>query len=252
MNKHWVLALAACVLFTACSRSTQLAVRAVAGGDGEELTGRAQLEIRMLPYDRDSVFSVLVAQASEPEPQPPTDLIELRDSITVAQERWRAAEADWNEMRSELETLSERMQRMNRASREYAQAYRRFDQLDGQLRRLDRDKQGYFDRFTELQRTYRSRADSFSAVLTAWGDDAFDTYGEIVDSLLEARGLEELYDTTDAGGWAYFEVPRGPWWVHTRSELPFEELYWNVAYQSQGGADTLFLNNANAELRPIF
>ncbi len=76
-------------------------------------------------------------------------------------------------------------------------------------------------------------------------------YTEIVDSLVEARG-EELVDTTNATGWADFSVPRGRWWVHTRTELVFEELYWNLPYGSTGGADTLVLNASNAETRPIF
>lgn len=252
MNKHWVLALAALVLVTACRRSTQLAVRAVSAGQVESEVGLAQLQIRLLPYDRDSIFTALAAQYGEPEPKPPADLLDLRDSISVAQERWRSAEADWNEMRSDLEALSERMKEMNRASRDYAQAFRRFDQLDGQLRRLDRDKQAFFNRFTELQSAYRAKADSFNAVLQGWGDAAFENFTEVVDSLLEERGKAELYDTTDASGWAYFEAPGGQWWVHTRFELPFEELYWNAPYASQGGADTLVLNEANASLRPIF
>jgi len=251
MNKHWVLGLAMLVLLTACQRSTQLAVRAVSDGESEEMMGRAQLEIKLVRYDRDSIFETLARQAPEPEPQPPQDLLDLRDSVSTAQERWRETEASWNDLRSELQSLYERMQRMNRATTEYAQAYRRFDDLDGQLRRLDRDKQRYFDRFTELQSAYTTRADSFSAVLAAWEDIAFERYAEIADSLLEAQG-EELYDTTDAEGWVYFQAPRGHWWIHTRFELPFEELYWNVPYRSTGGADTVILNSSNAQLRPIF
>ncbi len=252
MNKHWVLALAAFVGFTACSRSTQLAVRTVSDGQGEAEVGLAQLQIRLLPYDRDSIFEALARQFAEPEPQPPVDLLSLRDSISVAQERWRAAEAIWNEQRSQLETLSERMKGMSRTSREYANAFRQFDQLDGQLRRLDRDKQRFFERFTELQSAYRTKADSFNAVVLGWGDEAFEGFSAIVDSLLEARGVQELYDTTDASGWAYFDVPSGQWWIYTRYELPFQEMYWNVAYRSEGGADTLALSTTNAELRPIF
>ncbi len=252
MNKHWVLALAACVAFTACSRSTQLAVRTVSEGQGEAEVGLAQLQIRLLPYDRDSIFDVLARQYAEPEPQPPADLLSLRDSISVAQVRWRTAEADWNEQRSELEALSERMKTMSRTSREYAQAFRRFDTLDGQLRRLDREKQSFFERFTQLQSAYRAKADSFNAVVLGWGDEAFEGFSEMVDSLLDARGVQELYDTTDASGWAYVVVPKGQWWVYTRYELPFEELYWNVPYRSEGGADTLTLNKTNAEVRPIF
>ncbi len=88
-------------------------------------------------------------------------------------------------------------------------------------------------------------------MLAAWEDIAFESYAEIADSLLEAVGAE-LYDTTDAEGWVSYQAPRGRWWIHTRFELPFEELYWNVPYQSTGGADTVILNSSNAQLRPIF
>ncbi len=250
MNKHWVVGLAALVLLSACSRSTQLAVRAVASSDGEEV-GRAQQVIRLIPYDRDSLFEALSSQATESEPQPPADLLALRDSVSNAQLNWRQAESRWNEIRSELQTLSQEMDGMNRSSNQYFQAYQRFEDLDAQVRGLDRDKQGFFDRFTELQSAYNERADSFSAVLAAWENTAFESYAQIVDSLSEALG-EELVDTTDANGWANFTVPRRPWWVHTRAELVFEELYWNVAYQSAGGADTLVLNSANAQVRPLF
>jgi len=193
---------------------------------------------------------VLAQQAPEPEPLPPQDLVDLRDSVSVAQERWRETEGSWNDIRSELQSLSQRMEGMNRSSTEYFRLYRRFDDLEGQLWRLDREKQRYFDAYTELQRAYGTRADSFTAVLAAWEDIAFERYVELVDSLVEARG-ETLYDTTEAG-WAYFQVPRGGWWIYTRFELPFEELYWNVPYRSSGGADTLILDGSNAEVRPIF
>ncbi|MGD8867580.1 MAG: hypothetical protein PVI01_08110 [Gemmatimonadales bacterium] len=252
MNKHWVLSLGLLVMLAACGRSTQLAVQAVSeGADGEEVAYKQQV-IRMLPYDRDSIFATLAASAPEPEPQPPNDFMLLRDTVASAQEQWVDAEAAWNDMREQMQQLSDRMQNMDRASNEYAQAYRRFDDLDRQVRRLEREKQQYFETFTALQEQYRARADSFNAVYQAWSDAAFDGYGEIVDSLLEARGVEELIDTTDANGWAYFSVPRGTWWAHTRAALVFEELYWNVRYQSAGGADTLILNKSNAEIRPIF
>jgi hypothetical protein len=251
MNKHWVLGLAALVTTSACGRSTQLAVRAESEGADGTPQGQAQLIIRMLPYDRDSLFDALAAQAAEPEPQPPADLIELRDSVSAARERWTEAEGIWNEVRSEMQDLSQRMQNMNRASAEYARLFSRFDELDRQVGRLERMQSQYFDQFTELQSTYRSRADSFNAVIQSWGDVAFDMYNDVVDSLTEALG-EELEDTTDASGWAYFRVPRGTWWVHTRSALVFEELYWNVRYRSTGGVDTLIIDASNAELRPVF
>ncbi len=248
MNKHWVMGVAALLLLSACGRSTQLAVRAASDGDE---TALSQQVIRLLKYDRDSIFSYLASLSSTPEPQPPEDLIQLRDSVAAAQIAWTEAEAAWNEGRSEMQTLSTRMENMNRTSDEYFAAYQQFDDLDVLVRRLDRAKQTYFETFTELQGAYRARADSFNVVAETWADAAFEDFGVIVDSLIEARG-EELVDTTDASGWAFFQVPRGEWWVHTRSKLVFEELYWNVLYSSGGGTDTLILNESNAQTRPIF
>ncbi|NIR46674.1 MAG: hypothetical protein GWN99_19905 [Gemmatimonadetes bacterium] len=250
MNKRWVLCPAVLVGLAACQGSTDLAVRAVSG-DGEEMALANQV-IRVLPYNRDSIFDVLARQAPEPEPQPPEDLLTLRDSVQAARERWTQAEAAWNDVRSQMQELSERMERMNRASSEYASLFRRFSELESQEARLNRMMEQNFEDFTAMQQQYRTRADSFNAVVLAWGDVAFEDYGEIVDSILEARDREELVDTADASGWAYLLVPGGQWWVHTRAELVFQELYWNVPYESPGGTDTLVLNEENAELRPIF
>jgi hypothetical protein len=250
MNKHWVLSLAVLAGLTACNRSTNLALRAVAEV-GDEQIGRAQQIIQLLPYDRDEIFAMLASEAAESEPQPPEDLIALRDSVSAARQLWTDAESSWNDMRSEMQTLSEAMGRMNRSSREYADAYVRFDDLDAQVGRLDRAKNTYFETFTTLQDEYRARASSFNAVLEAWEDVAFERYVEITDSLIELRGAI-LEDTADAGGWTYFIVPRGTWYVHTRAKLVFEELYWNLAYESGGGADTLILNDSNADTRSIF
>jgi hypothetical protein len=151
-----------------------------------------------------------------------------------------------------MQELSEEMERMDRASSEYANRFRRFSRLEGQEVRLNRLMEQHFDAFTSMQEQYRERADSFNAVVLAWGDRAFEDYNEIVDSILEAQGTEELVDTADASGWAYFVVPSGTWWVHTRAKLVFEELYWNERYESTGGVDTLALNQDNAQLRAIF
>lgn len=255
MNKHWVLhltVLAGLVPLTACGGATDLAVRATTATEGEEVRGLSQQVIRLLPYDRDSIFAVLSQRAETQEPQPPQDLLVLRDSVAAARERWQSAETDWNEIRSELQGLSERMQGMSRSSNEYFQAFRRFEDLDAQVGRLEREQRQAFDQFTSMDSLYRARADSFSAVVRAWGDEAFEGFGQIVDSLLEATGRQELWDTTGSQGWAEFRVPRGDWWIYTRTELVFDELYWNVPYESAGGPDTVVLNRSNAEVRPVF
>ncbi len=253
MNKHQVLFLVTLLTVGACKGPTQLAVRAASSGPEGEIVGRPQLVIRLLPYDRDSIFSVLTGRASRPEPQAPADLVELRDSIAVAQSRWRDAEASWNDSRSELQSISEKLKGLSRSSPQYFRLYQRFDDLEGQERRLNREKDRYFEAFTELQSVYNMRRDSFNAVVETWGDQVFADYGEIIDSLLKVGGREELADTTDAAGWALFAPRSGRWYVHARSKLLFEELYWNHPIDVAGGTiDTLVLDESNAELRPIF
>ena len=252
MNKRWVIGLFAVVSLAACNRTSQVTIQAVSSAGGVA-SAHAQLEIRMLPYDRDAVFAQLIAAASDPEPQPPEDLLLLRDSIAAAQDSWRQAEASWNNTYSELKDLSDRMEGMNSASDAYFEAYQRFDDLDGQERRLNRDRQRYFDEFDALQKQYSTRADSFSAVVTTWEDETFMNLPEVIDSLLEAGGREVLFDTTDAAGIAQFIVPRGKWYIHTRAKLPFEELYWNVPVEIAGGtADTIVIDATNAQVRPVF
>lgn len=252
MNKRWLIGLLAVTSLAACNRTSQLTIRALSGS-GDEASARAQLEVRLLPYDRDAVFEQMIAAASSPEPQPPEDLLQLRDSIAAAQDLWRQAEAAWNDIYSELKDLSERMEGMNSASNAYFEAYQRFDELDAQERRLNRDRQRYFEEFDALQRQYSERADSFNAVVLTWEDEAFMNLSEVIDSLLEADGREEIWDTTDAAGIAQFTVPRGQWYIHTRAKLPFEELYWNVPIEVAGGTtDTIVIDESNAEVRPVF
>lgn len=252
MIKHLVLGLLAASTLAACSRSSQITVRAVSEGGGEAMP-RNQLVIRLIPFDRDAVFDDLIAQAAQSEPQPPAELLQLRDSIAVAQQTWREAEAAWNEAYSELRSLSERMDQMSTSSNEYFRAYRRFEELESDERRLNREKEALFEGFTGLQSQYKSQADSFKAVLATWEDETFLGYGEVVDSLSKALGRFELYDTTDAGGYAEFTAPKGDWWIYTRAKLPFDELYWNLPIQVAGGkADTIVLNESNADKRPAF
>ncbi len=252
MNKHWVLGLIAVATLAGCNRSSEVAVRAVSSVDGAEV-GRNQLVVRLLPYDRDELFAQFVAAAERAEPQPPATLMALRDSIAASQTLWREAEVEWNEVYSELRDLSQRMERMNQTSNEYFQAYQRFDDLDAQERRLRRDKDRFFEEFTGLQGRYASQADSFNAVVTTWGDEVFEGYGETVDSILKATRRQELWDTTNTGGYSQFTVAKGQWWIYTRAKLPFDELYWNVPLEVTGGTvDTIILNESNAEVRPIF
>lgn len=235
-------------LLSACGGG-DVAVRVVQEGGGEgNVQPVADLPVQFLPYDRDSIFDALTAAAEEPEPQVPEALQEALDSVRVLQEQWREAETEWADVRDELQQLSNRLQNMDPRSREYRQLFERFNQLEGREQQLNQAKNQAFERFDSLQTATLERADSVRAVRDSWADIAYQDYVTIVDSILEAEGVEVREDTTDADGYATVSLPNRRWWVHTRTDVPFGELYWNVPVEP-AETDTLVLDPENAERR---
>ena len=239
-----ILFLSVVPVFVACGDSLTVQV-VVDGTDGQRAVDNH--EVQFLPFDRDSLFAVITAQASEPEPQMPADLQRAADSTLALQETWRQAEARWNGVRDSLRTIGEQLQGLDRRGREYRELFDRFNSVEGREGALDRQRQRSFDAFTGLQEATPARVASFNAVLQAWEDLAFSDYGQIEDDLLEALGRQLVFDTTNADGYITRSLSGGPWWVHSRANVAAGELYWNVI--TEGAADTLQLNPTNAELR---
>lgn len=239
----------AAIVLTACGGGRlTVEVRTEAG---EETQPVEDLEVQFLPFDRDSVFEALVAMAEEPEPQVPQDLRVQFDSVMALQETWRAVEEEWSEVREQLRQLSDRLQNMDPRGREYREAFDRFTQLEARERQLNRERQEAFDRFTTLQQATQVRIDSVRAVIESWESVAFENYGSVRDSILEALGREVYYDTTDASGMVTRSLPGGTWWVHTRVAIPNGELYWNEPVDP-AQVDTLRLTPDVAERRLMF
>lgn len=253
MTKRIALVVLCVGIAAACSRSGELVVHAAIGRDTlGAVAGIDKLVIDALPFNRDSIFEALAKQAPTTEPPIPTDLLVLRDSLADARQLWTESELQWNAVRERLERLSQQLQGMNRRSREYLQGFGEFTELEGQERALARAKDEAFQQYESFQKRYSARADSIKVVRFNWEDEAFSRYGEITDSLLMVMGLEIYTDTTSGGGYAVFNLPAGRWYVHTRYELPFQELYYNVPVEIHAGQrDTLRLTRDTAQVRPL-
>jgi hypothetical protein len=217
-------------------------------GEEGNLRPVANHVIQFLPYDRDSVFEALAERAETPEPPIPEDLQVAFDSVANLQERWRQLEDQWSETREELRGISNRLQGVDPRAREYRQLFERFNQLEARERQLNRQRTQAFERFDELQRQTLERADSVRAVREAWEDVAFRDYNSVVDSIMDARGMEVRHDTTNADGFKTVRLRGSPWWVHSRISVPFGELYWNVPIDP-AEVDTLRLSPENADRR---
>jgi hypothetical protein len=197
---------------------------------GSIMRALSDLEVRLLPYDRDAIFDSMTAAFDTPEPAIPDDLVEARNEVRVAQEEWQQSQARWNTIRDTLQKLNTALEQYSRGEDRYTALFREWNDFDGELSGVDRQMTRSFDRFTELQQGTIRASDSVRILQDNWGDEAFLEVGEVFDEKSRASRLSEATDTTDANGVARrnLQVKPGVYWVHARYELAYTELYWNV------------------------
>ncbi len=206
-------------------------------GDGTVVLSLSNVEIQLLPYDRDQVFDSLEAAHPTPEPPIPGALLGARAGVAAAQERWQIGERRWNNLHDTLEKITETMQQHSRGEARYVALFQEFTEHEAQLERVEAETRAAFAEFSELQRVSLSQSDSLRLLRDAWSDEAFADAPEIFLAKLRASGLEARVDTTDPSGVARenLKVKPGRYWVHARYELHFTELYWNVPVQVERG-----------------
>lgn len=213
----------------------------------------SDLVVQLVPFDRDAVFDSLTQAAPRPEPQIPEELRIVRDSIQYAQAQWREAETEWLARRERLEQISRDMNQYSPAEAPYRQLFFEFQEQEQRYNQAERRKDDAFARFDRLQQAAFSDLEAFRVQLESWEDDAFASYGEVVDAKLAAARGQILADTTDASGVATFRAPPGDYWVHARYRLPVDELYWNIRVTlNRGEPAELRLTPANAQRRDVY
>lgn len=222
-------------------------------GEGDEAVVLEDLEVRLLPYDRDQVFDSLTAAADTPEPEFPEDLLAARDEIADAQRQYLETESQWNTLRDTLAKLNTAMEGLNRAETRYRRIFSEWSDLNESYESAAAQVDRHFERYESLQAAAIGRIDSMNIVRADWADQAFLDVDAVIAAKVEASGLEPAADTTDAAGTARFAVPPGRYWVLARHELAYDELYWNVEIEiARGEPAMLRLSRENAEVRPVF
>ena len=206
-------------------------------GDGTIQRALSEVEVRLLPYDRDVVFDSMTAAFSTPEPSIPEDLVAARDEVRLAQEVWQRSQTRWNTIRDTLQKLNTAMERYSRGEAQYVALFREWGDFDAELGGVDREMNRSFDRFTALQQGTIRASDSVRILQENWGDEAFAEAGVAFLAKSRASGLDEVTDTTDAQGIArtHLQVKPGQYWVYARYELAYTELYWNVMITVESG-----------------
>ena len=247
-----LLALFATMAITACQPGQATIVVAL----GEDGNGNPvdDVEVRLLPYDRDQVFDSLTMAATTPEPEIPADLLAAQAEIADAQQAWRDTETQWNTLRDTLQKLNTALEGLNPGEGRYRAIFNEWQDQEAEYNRAERRVGSLFDSFTSLQEAAIGRMDSMKIVQADWADQAFEEVDYVIAAKVELSGLEPLADTTDANGIAQFEdVAPGAYWVYARHELPYNELYWNVPIVvTRQEPFVLRLSEENADSRPIF
>lgn len=221
-------------------------------GGGTMQIAVSDVEVQLLPYDRDAVFDSLTRASSVPEPDVPTELVEARGAVQAAQAEWDASQRRWGLVRDTLQALSSALEQYSRGEAQYLLLYREFQDFDTQLAGLETQMNQSFARFDSLQQGTIRASDSVRIVQDSWADEAFADIGTVFREKQLASGLSVAVDTTDASGIARgnFRVRPGQYWVYARYPLTYTELYWNVPVTVERGEPAqVMLTRANAEER---
>lgn len=210
----------------------------------------SDLEIQLLPFDRDAVFDSLATAFGTPEPAIPQDLLDAREEIAAAQQRWRQLENRWNTLRDTLQKITEAMEPLSRGEAEYRLLFNEYGDFEGEYAQVERQMEAAFEEFDTLQKANLEYAQQIRIQQENWADEAFAAVNDVWAEKVRASGLQPAADTTNASGVARFEVPAGDYWVHGRLEEVYDELYWNVPVTvTKGEPVQVILTRENAEIR---
>ena len=221
-------------------------------GEGTVVRPLSDIQVELLPYDRDLVFDSMQAAFGTPEPEIPQELLAAREEVAAAQARWQTAERRWNNLRDTLQKITATMEGYSRGEARYVALFREFQEFDSQLGRVEGQVSSAFEEFTRLQQGTIRQSDSIRIMQDNWGDEAFAGIGEVFAMKLRTSGLDAVADTTDATGVARnnLKVKPGKYWVYARYDLPYSELYWNFPITVEKGDPVqVRLTRENAEER---
>jgi len=221
-------------------------------GDGTIVQPLPDVEVQLIPFDRDEVFDSLATEFGTPEPPIPDALLAQREDVQAANEAWQEATRRWQTIRDTLQALNDALEPLARGESRYVVLFREWQDWDGQLSSVQTTMDRSFARFDSLQRGTIRASDSIRMLQENWADDAFADVSTAFSNRYQTSGLDWAYDTTDASGVArtHLRVKPGTYWVHARYELAYTELYWNFQVTVERGDPTVIvLDRSNAQER---
>lgn len=221
-------------------------------GEGRMNISLADIEVQLIPFDRDAVFDSMTTVYGSSEPEVPTELITRRNQVQEAQQVWDAANRRWATIRDTLQKLNTALEGFSRGEARYVALFREWQDWDRQLGRAEAEVERTFAAFDSMQQGTIRASDSVRILQDNWADEAYADVGTVFTNMQRVTGLDWVMDTTDANGVARggLLVKPGQYWVYARYEMAYTELYWNVPITVEGGEPmTIQLTRANAQER---
>jgi hypothetical protein len=251
MRRSLFSVLAGTVLLAACGPAEVVVSVELQSVEGEPRPV-GDLEVQLVPFDRDQVFDSLETAFGQPEPPIPAEVLEAQQAIAAAQAEWQRQLQREANLREQLQGISAELETLPPNSGTYRVLFQDFNDVEGQLNSATRAAEAAFEEFTDLQAANVAAADSIRIVRETWANDAFAEVDMAFLQRMESTGLDMAVDTTDANGVARLAVAPGTYWVHARLERANDELYWNEMVEITGGEPfVITLNMENAESRPL-
>ena len=144
--------LIATLALTACGPGRVSIVVELEDEDGGDARLLEDVEVRLLPYDRDHVFDSLTRAASTPEPEIPAELLAARAGIAEAQRAWTEAEILEANLRDTIGKLNDRLLELNPAMNDYKAIYNQVTPMIDELEGVSGRVKSLFQTFDELQK----------------------------------------------------------------------------------------------------
>jgi len=253
MRRISVSSLLVVLTLTACGPAELVVTientRTNAEGTTETVT-LGDLEIQAIPFNRDAVFDSMTAAFGASDPGIPDSVLAIQEDIQTAQVVWKDAETVWQNGRDRLQAINTEMEGLTRGETRYRALFQEFSDVDAEVSRAERGMNSAFEDFTDLQNAAIQATEQACIIQANWGDEAFAGVGDVFRNKETATARRAVVDTTDASGVATMELKPGTWWIHSRYQLPYEELYWNLQVEvTKGDPVQVRLSPDNADTR---
>jgi len=245
----WHAALLVLLLTAACSGNQTVVVQVQVPDLSGRETPLPGVIITALPFDRDSILSLLETRASRPRPH-----TRALDSLfqafrgpflAFAQVAW-----EMDQLRRKRDTLAAEQQGASSPAAR-GELGARLAAIEDSLRSLEPGLAARRRSLGAARDSLLPRMDRLRADVEEWERSTFAGYDSVVRMVTRSRFSEGLADTTDARGWVRLVLPSAGWRVFIRApdlEDPNAQWYWNLPVTG----DTLRLTPANARHLPRY